>query len=195
FRRVRYWWEMVWASRRPPPPPRPPAGVHLRTYRSEQDAAAWVALDALAFAGHWGAAPLTLEDVAAIERRADFDPAGLWFAEIDGKLVGQALARYNAESGALMGIPVGRIDDVAVLPTYRGRGIGRALLLAAMNYLWEHGCRVIELTVDGENVGARRLYDALGFVEIGQIHWYRRALGQVIASEGHPVLANIQASD
>ncbi|NOZ28532.1 MAG: GNAT family N-acetyltransferase [Chloroflexi bacterium] len=176
FRRVRYWWEMVWVGRVPPPAPDPPPGVRLRTYHPGQDAQAWLALDAAAFSRHWGATPLTPEDVAALADRPDFDPDGLWFAEVDGKLVGQALARYNKQGPTLLGMPVGRIDEVAVLPAYRGRGIGRALVLAAMNYLWSRGCRVIELTVDGENARARRLYDTLGFVEAGQLHWYRYEL-------------------
>ncbi len=173
FRLVRYWWEMVWMGREPPPQPEPPSDVRLRTYQGGEDAAAWIELDAAAFSGHWGAAPLTLADVLAITRRPDFDPAGLWFAEIDGKLVGQALARYHPQERIAAGMPVGRIEDVAVLPAYRSQGVGRALLLAAMNHLWGRGCRVIELTVDAENADARRLYDALGFVETGQLHWYR----------------------
>ena len=172
-RLARYWWEMVWMGREPPPLPEPPPGVQLRTYRGWEDAMAWIELDATAFSGHWGAAPLTLADVIAITCRPDFDPAGLWFAEIGGKLIGQALARHNPQTQIAMGTPVGRIEDVAVLPGYRGQGVGRALLLAAMNYLWGRGCRVIELTVDAENVEARRLYDALGFIEVGQLHWYR----------------------
>lgn len=172
-RLARYWWEMVWVGRDPPPPPEPPPGVRLRPYQGWEDIAAWIELDAVAFSGHWGAAPLTLADILAITRRPDFDPGGLWFAEIGGKLIGQALARHSSRAQAIMGTPIGRIEDVAVLPAYRGRGVGRALLLAAMNYLWGRGCRAIELTVDAENADARRLYDALGFVEVGQLHWYR----------------------
>ncbi len=176
FKRARDWQEMVWVGQEPPPVPEPLLGIRLRTYQPGQDEAAWIALDAAAFTGHWGAAPLTSDDVVAITRRPDFDPAGLWFAEADGKLVGQALARYNPSGPTLRGMPVGQIEDVAVLPDYRGRGIGRALLLAAMGYLWNRGCRVIELTVDTANADAHRLYDALGFVETGQLHWYRREL-------------------
>ncbi|MCS7220462.1 MAG: GNAT family N-acetyltransferase [Anaerolineae bacterium] len=172
-RLARRWWEMVWVGHHPPPPSNPPTGVRLRTYRGQEDAAAWIELDATAFSGHWGAAPLTMADVVAITSRPDFDPAGLWFAEISGKLIGQALARCSSREQTPIGTPIGRIEDVAVLPAYRGYGVGRALLLAAMNYLWERGCRVIELTVDTENAEARHLYDALGFVEIGQLHWYR----------------------
>ncbi len=177
FKRVRYWWEMIWLGREPPPAPDPPPGVHLRPFRSPKDMEAWIALDARAFAGHWGSGSLTREDIVALLQRPDFDPEGLWFAEIDGKLVGQAIARYNTRGPKVRGIPLGRIDDVAVLPAYRGRGIGRALVLAAMGYLWRRGCRIIELTVDAENVHARRLYEALGFIEVGQLHWYRYALG------------------
>ena len=175
---ARYWWEMVWMGRERPPRPQPPPGITLRTFDPARDRERWIELDAAAFDGHWGAAPLTLADVDAIMRRPGFAPAGLWFAEDHGKLVGQALA-YVLSSSSLDRLgPVGQIEDVAVLPAYRGRGIGRALLLAAMGYLWERGCRVIELTVDTENVGARRLYDESGFFVTGQLHWYRLRLSR-----------------
>ncbi len=173
FYLARVWLEMWWVSIAPPPAPEPPPGVRLRTYRPEQDAGAWAALAINAFAGHWEATPLSLEDIAAIICLPDFDPGGFWLAEVDGQLVGQALARYNAHVPALGGIPLGRIEDVAVLPEYRGRGIGRALVLAAMRYLWQQGCRTMELTVDARNTQAIRLYRTLGFIEAGQLHWYR----------------------
>lgn len=173
---ARYWWEMVWMSRKPPPRPQPPPGIILRTFNPASDRERWIELDAVAFDGHWGAAPLTLADVDAIMRRPGFAPAGLWFAEDHGKLVGQALACVLPASPQDRLGPVGRIEDVAVLPAYRGRGVGRALVLAVMGYLWERGCRVTELTVDTENVGARRLYDELGFFVTGQLHWYRLRL-------------------
>ena len=95
-------------------------------------------------------------------------------ADIGGKVVGQARVSWwvNDVGERLYGI------SGNVHPAWRGKGIGRALLLAAMGYLWERGCRVIELTVDTENVGARRLYDELGFFVTGQLHWYRLRLSR-----------------
>jgi ribosomal protein S18 acetylase RimI-like enzyme len=100
----------------------------------------------------------------------------LWFAADGGKLVGQALARTHGQQPGLADRSVGKIDDLAVLAAYRGRGIGRALLAAAMRYLWDRDCHMIELTVDAANADARRLYDGLGFLVTGQLHWYRLEL-------------------
>lgn len=176
FELRRYWWELLWLRHEAPPPPEIPPGIELRTYRPGEDDQAWIELDAVAFEGHWGSAPLTLEDIEALRQRSDFDPRGLIFAVADGKLVGQALARYNASDREATAVPVGRIEDVAVRPSYRGRGIGRALLLACMRYLWDRGCRAVELTVDTENEQALRLYEGLGFVRVSELHWYRRDL-------------------
>ena len=55
------------------------------------------------------------------------------------------------------------IDDLAVRKAWRGRGIGRALLLAAFRTLSERGQSVARLMVDAQNVtNAVRVYEAAG---------------------------------
>jgi ribosomal protein S18 acetylase RimI-like enzyme len=63
------------------------------------------------------------------------------------------------------GTRVGFVDLVVVDGSMRQRGIGRALLLAAMQRMREEGAAVIELNVAGANAAARRLYERLGFRE------------------------------
>jgi len=59
---------------------------------------------------------------------------------------------------------------MGVLPEYRGRGIGRRLMEEALRRAKERGLERVELEVYAGNIPARRLYDAMGFVEEG----YRR---------------------
>ena len=55
------------------------------------------------------------------------------------------------------------IGDLAVRKPWRGRGIGRALLLAAFQTLRERGQSVVRLMVDAQNVtNAVRVYEAAG---------------------------------
>jgi ribosomal protein S18 acetylase RimI-like enzyme len=51
---------------------------------------------------------------------------------------------------------------VAVVPEYRGMGVGTALLRALISRAWEVGYRGISLSVDSRNP-ALRLYERLGF--------------------------------
>ncbi len=59
------------------------------------------------------------------------------------------------------------IREVAVLPQYRGQGIGRQLIEAAMAFARFRKLSAVSLTVNGDNTPARALYETSGFVEIG----------------------------
>jgi GNAT superfamily N-acetyltransferase len=59
--------------------------------------------------------------------------------------------------------PLLNIHDLAVLPPYRGRGIGRALLQAAEEHARLQGCCRLTLEVLESNAGARALYQRFGF--------------------------------
>jgi ribosomal protein S18 acetylase RimI-like enzyme len=55
------------------------------------------------------------------------------------------------------------VHDLAVLPDWRGRGIGRRLLRAAEGVARERGCCKVTLEVRGDNAAALALYARLGY--------------------------------
>ncbi|MGQ9498238.1 MAG: ribosomal protein S18-alanine N-acetyltransferase [Desulfotomaculales bacterium] len=59
------------------------------------------------------------------------------------------------------------ITNVAVHPTYRGRHIGRALMLELIRRARARGATRVTLEVRPSNTVARNLYKSLGFVEKG----------------------------
>lgn len=59
--------------------------------------------------------------------------------------------------------PLLNIHDLAVLPEYRGKGIGRALLAAVEDRATKRGCCKITLEVQDDNIRARGLYESFGF--------------------------------
>lgn len=77
-----------------------------------------------------------------------------------GYLVLQTSAREE-----LTGVSQGWIMDFAVLPEWRGKGAGRALLKAAEDYCSEQGLPYLGLAVSSHNVRALHLYEQSGFVE------------------------------
>jgi ribosomal protein S18 acetylase RimI-like enzyme len=58
---------------------------------------------------------------------------------------------------------VGSIQNLGILPGWRGRGLGEALLLQALNGFREIGLRRALLEVTAQNEAAIRLYHRLGF--------------------------------
>ena len=59
--------------------------------------------------------------------------------------------------------PLLNVHDLAVLPDFQGRGIGRALLVAAEERARARGCAKLTLEVREDNVRARGLYHQSGF--------------------------------
>jgi hypothetical protein len=72
-----------------------------------------------------------------------------------GRVVGTVMAGYDGHRGWLY--------YVAVTPSQRGRGLGRALMTAAEQWLAEQGARVIRLMVRAENEGVTSYYRSLGY--------------------------------
>lgn len=72
--------------------------------------------------------------------------------------------------GIRTGIHHGEIQNLAVLPEYREKGIGRALLQSALNGFYQHGIRTVQLEVCAKNSIAVRLYHETEFRTIKTLY-------------------------
>ncbi|MDI6812851.1 MAG: GNAT family N-acetyltransferase [Desulfitobacteriaceae bacterium] len=75
------------------------------------------------------------------------------------------LVLYPESREELTGMIQGWVMDVAVLPEFRGQGMGRALLVAAEDYCRDTGIEYLGLAVSSHNVKALALYEQLGYAE------------------------------
>ena len=75
------------------------------------------------------------------------------------------LVLQTSSKEELAGVTQGWIMDLAVLPKWRGKGAGRALLKAAEDHCGEQGIPYLGLAVSSHNVRALQLYEQFGFAE------------------------------
>jgi len=65
------------------------------------------------------------------------------------------------------------LEDIFVLPQFRGRGVGSALLRHCIRLAHERGCGRMEWTVLDWNVKAQKVYDGLGARRLNEWFLYR----------------------
>lgn len=140
------------------PEPVLPAGVTVRTFRPGQDDAAWLALNAAAFAHHPEQGSLTQRDLDDRMAEPWFDPAGFFLAFRGSEPVGFHWTKVHADLG------LGEVYVVGVAPTEQGGGLGRALTLIGLRHLaTDRGLPGALLYVDADNAAAVAVYERLGF--------------------------------
>ena len=88
-------------------------------------------------------------------------PQDVLVAEDRGLVVGYVWLRRTGPHPAHDHVLV--VDGLAVEPGEQGRGIGRALLAAAIDEATRRGGRKLTLRVLAPNTAARRLYTSMGF--------------------------------
>jgi len=87
----------------------------------------------------------------------------IWLAEDEGEAVGFLCAKVERPGPIFVPRPWLHIMDLYVRPSYRRRGVARALMEAALGWAREQGLESADLSVYSTNP-ARRLYEDLGFV-------------------------------
>lgn len=87
----------------------------------------------------------------------------LAFAKGVGGAEAVGLANCITGYSTFAGRPLVNIHDMAVLPAARGRGVGRALMLAVEDEARRRGACKVTLEVLSGNTAARALYASLGY--------------------------------
>jgi ribosomal protein S18 acetylase RimI-like enzyme len=91
-----------------------------------------------------------------ISNRRGFLPQATWLLADDDTYVGTV-------QGVIDGYQIGMIQNLGIIPEYRGQGLGSNLLLKALDGFRQVGLERGMLEVTADNLGAVRLYRRMGF--------------------------------
>lgn len=135
-----------------------PEGVTVRTFMPGQDDAAWLAVNAAAFAHHPEQGSLTQRDLDDRIAQPWFDPDGFFLALRGQEVVGFHWTKVHAAE------QLGEVYVLGVHPSEQGSGLGRALTLIGLRHLAYDRCMpTAMLYVDADNKPAVTVYERLGF--------------------------------
>jgi len=115
----------------------------------------------------WGAATAPHWRAGEYERMVRGDgpvKRCLLVADAGGAVAGFAVGMVAGE--------LGELESVAVEARWQRRGVGEALCRAVLAWCRVEGAREVELEVRAASLGARRMYERLGFIEVGRRKGY-----------------------
>jgi mycothiol synthase len=170
FSAVRRFYGMAIELEAQPVVPTLPEGFTLETFRLEDARPYYEALDA-AFEDHWEHHTVGFERWWEERQGAhDFDPT-LWFLIRAGDEIAAVVRNEPNRNGG------GYIGAIGVQRAWRGKGLGRALLLRTFAEFHSRGVPRVTLGVDAESpTGATKLYESVGMTIEDAAVVYEKAL-------------------
>ncbi|MFC1992705.1 GNAT family N-acetyltransferase [Chloroflexota bacterium] len=127
-----------------------------------------------AFAGTWGYNPNTVEEITYRTNLSTCSPEDIVLICDGDKVIGYCWTGIACKGGS--GERKGQIFMLGLDPDYRGKGIGKKILLAGLAHLESRSLQVAELTVDSENEAACALYKSVGFKIRTSSLWYEKVI-------------------
>jgi mycothiol synthase len=184
LRDVRQHWVMECSLETPIDVPKTIAGTNMRTYRRPEDNGAAREAYNSSFVDHFEFHPFTQEIWDYMAGTPDMRPELSWVAEVEeqpGTIAGFCMCEIKSEDNKQRGRSKGWISLLGTIRGWRGKGLGRALLLHGLRSLKSASVQTALLGVDAESLtGANRLYESVGFQVRDHEILYKCALGEVL---------------
>ena len=132
----------------------------VRTF-TDSDKFNWLELNNKIFAHHPDQGNWAMADLENRMAEPWFDPQGFFLAVDKEKILGFCWTKIHRD--LVNQDPVGELYVVGVDPDHTLKGIGRAVSIAALNYLTSKGLKHSMLYADADNQNGLALYASLGF--------------------------------
>ena len=136
-------------------------GYTIETFDPAIHKQQWLDLNNLIFAHHPDQGNWAMQDLDNRMQEQWFDEKGFFLATENGTIEGFVWTKIHQD--LINQDPVGELYVVGTHPDHAGKGIARALSVAAINYLVNKGLKHAILYVDADNEKGLKLYDSLGF--------------------------------
>lgn len=111
--------------------------------------------------------PISIDEVSGIfERINSYPDYKVYIVESEGQTVG-TFALLIMDNMAHGGLPSGILEDMAIVPDWQRKGIGKQIMEFAMDYCRGKGCYKMQLSSNVKRQPAHAFYEGLGFVRYG----------------------------
>lgn len=134
---------------------------HIESFQIAKDEQALIDSNNRAFKHHPEQGNWDLAILQQKQQQPWFDPKGLLLYKKEKQLGG--FCWMKIDNFLFQTYSIGEIYILGVDPGFQGKGVGKTLIKAGLNWLKEHGVSIATLYVDIENKRAIALYESLGF--------------------------------
>ncbi len=139
--------------------PNEPSGIVTRAF-TEEDLDEFIAVNNRAFHWHPEQGGLTVDSVRATMQEPWFDADGFRLLDDDDGLAGFCWTKVHDDVDPRLG----EIYVIAIDPSRHGRGLGKPMTLAGLEWLSGRGLEHGMLYVESDNDAANATYAGIGFV-------------------------------
>lgn len=179
FEDVRHFFRMVREGKKPPRKPKLREGIALRHVMfedtSKSDIRCFVTTFNDTFSEHFSFSPASVSKWLRLQRVYE-DVGRTTFAMQGRSVVGICFCEESVLYNRERGTKSGWVWVLGVKKSLRKKGIGRALLADAVDWLTKRGMDTVYLALDAENRKALALYTSLGFEVVQESVMYRLEL-------------------
>ncbi len=170
------WIKMQLEYDKPVKPRNLPRDLKFRSLDLKRELKIWAELHNEIYKDSTDYSLTTVKSLKAQIKHVNFDPELLIICEVNGKPVGIGSGWSIKSENEGSRKKVLQIQGLGILPNYRRRGYGQALLYEILNRAFRNDYRIAELVVYSTNHAAIGLYTKYKFQERYRHLWYKRII-------------------